>query len=101
MTGVLNNQSDIVFLGKFNTSCDVGRLGCVDTVDGRATQIAHWASSYRAIDRSTGVNNGICESNWRCFPEESILVDFADLLTLRGILAKAIVTGFGEGFVGD
>ena len=101
MTSVLYHQSDIVFLGKSDTSCHVGWLGSVNTVDGRATQITHWASGYGGIDRSAGVNNGICKSNGRCLPEESFLVDFADALTLRGILAKPIITGFGKRFVGD
>lgn len=101
MTGVFDHQSKVVFLREFNTSCNIGRFGCVDTVDRRATQIAYRTSSYRAIDRGACIDDRIREPNWRCFSEGRLLVDFAYLLTLRGAFLQAVVTWFGERFVGD
>lgn len=63
MAGVLNYQSNVVLLRKFNTGRYVGTGRGIDAVKWRIAQLASWVGRYRGVNGWTGFDQGIAVSD--------------------------------------
>lgn len=103
VTSVLDNQPDIIILGKFDPSCDIICVRCIDSINGVIAQITLGIlrASQGSVDCRTGLNSRVAKAV-RVFRQPDVIDPVgADFLTSLDVVAVTLVSWFGDRFVAD
>lgn len=100
---VFNHQSNVVVLCELDSSCDVLRSGCVDSIRWEVAEIALRIvlEAERCVDRGASFDERVAVSSCELCQPSAVRPVERNVLALLTVVTDTLVAWFGNGLVAD